>query len=467
MRNSSDKTQLSLLTITWPIWVENMLRTSFLSLETLMLANYSEEAVAAMSLVHTVGFFIQLLYFMVGLGANILISQNLGAGKPDAAGKAGVASLVLILGFSAVVSIGLAAFTEPLVSLFHLAPVVHACAVAFIRIYSGFSLFLALNIVQSNILQAFGYSKYSMVVNVVVLGTTVLLCLFGLYGPFGFSAPSQFNSGSEMSQLVFNPALAADGVTWVASMTVVGQLVACVVFVILLGRNSDIQLPLRQVFQIPKKVYQSILKIGVPSAGETLSYNLSQIVILSMVSTMGTHALAAYGILFALLRYVFMSGISIGTGAQIKVGYFAGAGMHSEAYRRVYQYFGVGFGATLILVSVLYLFATPLLSLFSDNPAVLALAASVLLISVVHEPGRSLNTIFIPGLKGAGDALFPALLGLVMMWSIGVPLAWVLGVHLGWGLVGVWIALAFEEWLRGIVILLRWRSRAWVKHSLV
>jgi Na+-driven multidrug efflux pump len=85
-----DKTRIPLMKLAWPIFVENMLRTSLMSVDTFMLSRYSEKAVAAMSLVNNFAFFIQLLYMMVGIGASILISQNLGAGRRREAGQAGI-----------------------------------------------------------------------------------------------------------------------------------------------------------------------------------------------------------------------------------------------------------------------------------------------------------------------------------------------------------------------------------------
>lgn len=53
------------------------------------------------------------------------------------------------------------------------------------------------------------------------------------------------------------------------------------------------------------------------------------------------------------------------------------------------------------------------------------------------------------------------------MWGLSVPLAYFLGVHLNLGLVGVWCALALDEWIRGIIMLRRWKTRKWEKMSLV
>ncbi len=468
MNTSHSRLQLSLVTLTWPILVENLLRTSFLSLDTLMLSNYSEHAVAAMSVVHSFGFFVQLLYLMVGVGANILISQHLGAKNEAKAGIVGIGSLVLIIAFSVVVSLMVAMAAEPLVGLFDLEPIVHRSAVQFLRIFGGGSLFLSLNIVQSNILRSWGHSRDPMVVNIVTLGLTMALNFVGLFGPFRFSVPGLFyETGIETSSLIAKPDLVVEGVMWVAFSTVVGHLVSSLILFILLIKRDDVVLPLRSVHKVPRYIYRMVLRVGVPSAGETLSYNLAHIVILSMIAPMGTKTLAAYGILLAVLRYVFITGVSIGLGTQIKVGYFVGAKQYEAAYRRVLLYFFGGFLFTVLIALMVYLYSRPLVTLFTEDEAILRLTGAIFFVALFHEPGRTFNTIIIPALKGAGDIIFPVVMALIMMWGIGVLGAWILGVHWGFGLVGIWIGLALDEWIRGIVMLFRWRSRIWTEKRLV
>lgn len=438
--------QIPVVQLVWPLFVENILRTSLLSVDTLMLSRYSQKAVAAMSLVHQFAFFIQLIYTMVSIGASILISQNLGAARRREAGFVGVGSLVLISGLSLILSAVMALIAGPIVSLYHLDPEVARYSRQFLVVFGGLSFFMALNIGQSSIVRAWGYPSDSMWVNTVCLLITVggnALCLFG---PFGF------------------PIL---GVVGVAFSNVFSQAVACVLYHWIIQRRTEIELPLRKVMRIPRSIYRAVLAVGVPTAGENLSYNVSQIAIYSMIAQMGTDALAAVGIVLALLRYVFMPGISIGNGAQIKVGYLVGAGRHDDAKHRVYRYFGVGFLISVLLVALLGLARTQLLGIFTHDPKLLAIAASVLVVAAIHEPGRNFNTIIIPALKGAGDVRFPVYVGIVSMWGISVLGAWLLGVHWGFGLVGVWIAMASDEWVRGLVMLWRWKSGAWKSKCLM
>ena len=99
-----DRAQIPVLQLAWPLFVENILRTSLMSVDTSMLSHYSPKAVAAMSLVNQFAFFIQLLYMTVSTGASILITQQLGAGRRREAGLIAVGSLTLMLGFSLAVS---------------------------------------------------------------------------------------------------------------------------------------------------------------------------------------------------------------------------------------------------------------------------------------------------------------------------------------------------------------------------
>lgn len=441
-----DHARIPILQLVWPLFVENILRTSLMSVDTLMLSRYSENAVAAMSLVNQFAFFILLIYTMVSIGASILISQNLGAGKRREAGLVGVGSVVLMSALSVVLSAIMFATAGPIVALYDLDPEVARYTRQFLAIFGGLSFFMGFNIAQGSIVRAWGYPRDSMWINVVCLLLTVggnALCLFG---PFGF------------------PVL---GVVGVAFSNVFSQVVACVLYQWVIQKRTQIQLPLSKALRIPGSVYRAVLSVGVPTAGENLSYNLSQIVIYSMIAKLGTDALAAVGVVLAVLRYVFMPGISIGNGAQIKVGYLVGAGRHDEATNKVYRYFATGFLLSVILVAAAVGLRHELLGLFSRDAKLIGIAGSILLVAAIHEPGRNLNTIIIPALKGAGDVQFPVYVGIASMWGISVLGAWLLGVHLGLGLVGVWIAMATDEWLRGIVMFFRWRSGAWKNKSIL
>lgn len=83
----------------------------------------------------------------------------------------------------------------------------------------------------------------------------------------------------------------------------------------------------------------------------------------------------------------------------------------------------------------------------------------------VLELGRTFNVVIINSLRGAGDTLFPVVMALISMWSIGVGLAYVLGVIFNLGLTGVWIAFTCDEWFRGLSMYGRWKKKKWMAKS--
>jgi putative MATE family efflux protein len=444
---TKDLSRAPLASIALPFFIENIVRTSLMAVDQFMLYAYSEKAAASMSTVNQFAFFIQLLYMMVAIGASILIAQNLGAGRREDAGVTALAGLVMIAAFAVIISLAVSLSAPLVLRLFTLEDEVRGNAVAFLTIYGACSIFMALNLVQSAILRAYGYPRDPMIVNIVALALTIVGNALVLFGPFD---------------------LPVKGVAGVACSTVFSQFAAfCLMQRILRARKSKIDLHFRRVFSLPRSAFRAILAIGVPTAGENIAYNLSQIVIVSFIARMGTATLAAYGLVVTLSRYVFISGVSIGSASQLKVGYLVGAGRHDAAYRKVYRYFLTGISISAAAVIVLNVAKRPVIALFTLDPTISVIAASALAAALVLEPGRSFNTIIIPSLKGAGDVRFPVFVGMCVMWCVGVPTAWLLGVKLELGLVGIWLGMSVDEWTRGLIMLFRWKSGAWRTKRLV
>lgn len=443
---TEDKTKIPMAVLALPMFIENIIRTSLLVVDQLMLNRFSEKAAAAMSSVNQLAFFIQMVFLMVAAGISILVSQYLGAGRKDDASRAAMAGMVIMAVFAVVVSAAVVLLARTVLGIYELEDEVREMALRFLTIYGAGSFFMAMNMAQANVLRAYGHAYDPMAINAAALGLTILGNAASLYGLFG---------------------LPVTGITGVALSNVAGQAAAFVLSALRIRARKDISLRWRELGSVPSRVYALILKVGVPTAGENMSYNIAAIFIVGFISKMGTDALAAYGIAISLSRYVFISGVSIGTATQIKVGYYVGAGRPDEAYRRVWRWFATGFCISAALILVLNLAKYPVLSLFTPNAAIIAIAASALTVGFALEPARNFNTIIIPALKGSGDTLFPVLVGMCFQWGFGVFLAWLFGLELGLGLAGVWMGMACDEWSRGIAMALRWRSGAWRRKALV
>jgi len=404
-----------------------------------MLSFYSEKAVAAVGLINQYVFFIQLMYLMVALGASILLAQYLGSGDKETAHKTAVASFALGTIFAVVLSLTLALGAPGLMSLYGLEPAVHDYALQFLVIYSSCSVFTAYSMLQSTLLRVHGETRAPMYINMAANVINILGNAISLFGWFGL------------------PVL---GVVGVASATVFAQAAAALALqVVIRRRGIELNFRLLRVLRWPE--YKKLLCVGVPTAGENISYNLAQIINMRFIAMLGTNSMAAYVFLTSFLRYVFVSSISIGQATQIKVGWWIGNGNEEIAAKKAMRYFVLGSSISLVLVVALNLSQGLLFRIFTQNPDILKLCGTVLLVSLLLEPARNFNVIIIPALKGAGDVRYPVAVGVVFMWLIGVLGSWFLGIVLGWGLVGIYMALCADEWTRGLFMLTRWKSGRW------
>ena len=193
----------------------------------------------------------------------------------------------------------------------------------------------------------------------------------------------------------------------------------------------------------------------------------TKITIMAMISTLGTYAMSAQVYTMTILRFVFVAAISIGQATQIKAGYFVGAKQNDIVYKKVFSYQLVATTCSMVMMVVVNLIKRPVIGIFTDIPEVFSFVSTLLIYSAYIEFGRSLNLIYVGALKGAGDVRFPVLYGIFSNWTFMVLGSYILGIKFGLGLVGFWLGIGTDETTRGIVMLLRWKSRRWQKHALV
>jgi len=436
-----DRASLPIAVLAFPIILETFFRILVSSVDVIMLSSYSQKAVAGVGLVSQYVFFLQILFNVICIGTSIVLAQYLGAKRHQESKQVIQASAVMILLTAFSLCVAVLFGTSSLLSAYSIEPEVRQYAWEYFVIFGGIgSLFTAFNMLQVSVLRSYGYTRSPMYISFIANILNVIGNAFSLYGWFG---------------------LPVFGVVGVAVSSAFSQFAACLLLAWNIHHNPEVQFSLSGMTKVPGKIYKRILSIGIPTAGENMAYNVAQIVLMVMISSLGTFAMSAQIYAITICRFVFLWAMSIGNAVQIKTGYYVGAKKPEEAYRRVYLYQFVGTAITLFCVVAINLFKVPIITLFTTVPQISNLVAALLLCSIYVEFGRSLNLITIQALKGAGDIRFPVLYGLFSMWGIMVAGSWFLGIQLGMGLVGIWIATGTDETLRGIVMLFRWKSKRW------
>ncbi|AZS17881.1 MATE family efflux transporter [Paenibacillus lutimineralis] len=438
--------KLSLFAVTWPIFIDSVLRMLLGTVDVFMLSRVSDTATGAVGLANEIIFFCILMFGFVGIGTSVAVSQYIGARREQEASRISALAITINLIFGILVSLVLVSFGEPLLHLLNLNPEQIGIASHYLRIIGGFIWIEALSYAISSVIRSTGHTKSVMYVtlgvNIIHMTGNYLL----IFGNFGF--PEW-------------------GVTGAAVSTVISRLLGILVLIVILYRRIPAPIRHKDYVTWNRSYVKQIMSIGLPAAGEHLSWQSQYLMIISFVNMIGVTALNTHVYVMNVSNYFMALAMAIGSGTEIIVGQMVGAGEKKAAYHRLIKSVRISFILTLVIVSIASLFRYQMIGMFTNDPDIIAVGATIFLLSIVLEPGRTFNTVVINSLRAAGDARFPVMMGVLSMWGVSVPLAYVLGVHFGFGLLGIWIAFAVDEWLRGIIMLLRWKSRAWEKKALV
>lgn len=438
--NTNEVINKSVISLAWPIFFQALLGMALGYIDTIMLSNYSETAVGAIGNANTIIGFLTLAFTVITSATGIMVSQYLGAGKKDEMNRIYTVALAFNLLLSVLISLLVFLFSEPMLRIINVPEEMINDADMYMKIVGGTIFTQALINAFSQIFNSHGKTFFGMIIAFGMNAINIIGNYLLLYGP------------------LHDLGLGASGV---AVSTIVSRILAVIASAIYFGIVIKGSFNPRYLVPFPAKILKELLKLGIPTAGENISYNLSQLVITAIVNTLGIVAINTkiYGNMLSMLNYMLAFAAAMAT--QILVGHSVGANDYDFAYKRVLKTLRFGLIASISLAVINWLAAPFTFSLFSSDPKVAELGATVMFIAIFLEFGRTTNIIIINSMKAAGDVKFPTILAIFSMWGISALFAYILGIALNMGLAGVWIAMAADEIVRGIVVFIRWLHGSW------
>ncbi|UXH45765.1 MATE family efflux transporter [Rossellomorea vietnamensis] len=443
---SNNQRNMTLFALTWPIFIEIFLHMLMGNADTLMLSQYSDDSVAAVGVSNQILSLIIVMFGFVATGTAILVAQHLGADENRMAGEVSIVSIAVNLLFGLLLSIALVFFSKPILSSMDLPRSLMDEASSYLKIVGGFAFIQALIMTAGAIMRSYGYTKDAMYITIGMNIINVIGNYLFIFGPFGV------------------PVLGVEGV---AISTITSRLIGFIVSIIVIRKRIPTALPFRRLLNLPLSHVKNLLRIGVPSAGEHLSYNGSQMVITYFIASIGTNAITTKVYAQNLMMFIFLFSVAISQGTQIIIGHMIGARDFDSAYERCLKSLKIAIIISLIMAGIFSVAAEPLLRIFTSNEEIISLGKTLIYLTIILEPGRSFNLVVINALRATGDVRFPVYMGILSMWGVSVTLSYILGIWFGLGLIGIWISFIADEWLRGIIMLKRWRSKVWIHKRFV
>src|SRR5450830_750632 len=407
-----------LIAITGPLLAELVLGI-FVGLVGLWLASkVSDTASAAFGLANQVQATFFLLFRIIGMGASVVITQNLGAGNRQAADDMARASL----GASTWIGIGAGTMLVLL-------------AGALLRLLDAF------NACMGSVMRAHMFTADTLMTMILMHVFHLLLSipLMGGWGPI--------------------PAMGIIGFAVAAALS---RLFGIVLHLTLWRWRLHLVPNLRDWWQLRRDLLAAALHIGLPGAAENIAYRLALLATVSMTASMGANALAAHSYTTQISFFILVFSLAVGFSCEIMVGHLIGARQLGQAHRLVSKSLKL---AIFVSTSVALLVAVSspwLMHFFTRDPAIIKTCTTLLWITVLLEPGRAFNLVVINALRATGDARFPVAAGILSMIIVMTGGSWLFGVYFHLGLPGIWVAYALDEWTRGLIMCTRWWRQGWI-----
>ena len=436
----------NLISLIIPIFFELLLVTIVGNIDTIMLGYYSDEAVGAIGGITQLLNIQNVIFSFINMATAILTAQFLGAKDYKRVKQVISVSLVLNVLLGLILGGIYLFFWESLLQKINLPGELIGIGKYYFQMVGGLCILQGIILSCGAILKSHGRPAETLIINVGVNILNIIGNAFFIFGWLGM------------------PVL---GPTGVGISTVISRGIGCVAAFYMMCKYCNFTFKKKYIKPFPFKIVKNILSIGLPTAGENLAWNVGQLMIVAMVNTMGTTIIASRTYLMLISSFTMTLSIALGQGTAIQVGHLVGAGEIKEVYHKCLKSLKIALIFAFVTTSLVFLFRKPIMSIFTTNPDILKASLKIFPLMILLEMGRVFNIVIINSLHAAGDIKFPMFMGITCVFTVAVLFSYLFGISLGWGLAGIWLANAMDEWIRGLAMYFRWKSKKWQNKSFV
>ncbi|HVM74032.1 MAG TPA: MATE family efflux transporter [Candidatus Saccharimonadales bacterium] len=428
-----------------PMVLEMVLESLFAVVDVFWVGRLGADAVATVGLTES----LLSLVFAVGLGLALsttaMVARRIGEKDAAGAATAGVQAIFIGIATSLLIGVPCWIYAPKLLQLMGASPEVVASGSGYARIALGGCGAVLMLFLNNAIFRGAGDAAVAMrllwVSNIINLALDPCL-IFG-WGPF--------------------PKL---GVTGAALATFTGRSIGVIYQLYRLLRGTERIRILTSQIRVNLHVLWRLIRVSVTGILQFAVADVSWIGLIRIVSFFGPAALAGYTIGIRILIFVILPSWGLSNAAATLVGQSLGAKKPERAERSVWL---TGLYNMLFLGSVgvaFAIFADPIVGLFTNDPAVLPLAALCLRILSYGNIGYAYGMVMLQAFNGAGDTITPTIVNFFGFCLLELPLAYVLARPFGFGPKGAYYAIVFAEAAIAAAGVLLFRRGRWKRQEI-
>ena len=438
----------ALLRLIIPLVIEQLLLMTVGMADTVMVTTSGEAAVSGVSLVDNINNLIIQVFSALSTGGAVVVSQYLGRQDVDNAKSAAKQLLYAMTALSVLLMAAALLFRQHILALIfgHVEADVMASALVYFLLTAAAYPFMGVYNAGAALFRAMGNSKVSMFCSLIInIINTAVNAVF-IYG--------------------FHMGAAGAGIG-----TLVSRVAAAVIIMALLNHPDHVvRVEGLLRFEFRGAIVKRILFIGIPNGLENGMFQAGKLMVLNLITTFGTSAVAANAIANSVAGVVNVPCQALGLAIITVIGQCMGAGETGQAARYTRNLVGASYLCMLVMSTAMFFSAGALVTLFNLTPQACAMAAQVLRVCAVG------NILFWPmsftlpnSLRAAGDAVFTMGVSLCSMFACRVALSYVFACSwgLGLGLLGVWLAMIADWVVRAVFFLVRYLRGKWKRIKVI
>lgn len=425
-----------------PLIIEQFLQISVGLVDSVMVASVGEAAVSGVSLVDSVFILFINVFSALATGGAVVAGQYIGRKDAETGCRAAWQMLLFVGALSILVMAACYVFRDFI--LYQVfgdidAEVRHNSKV-FLLIVSASIPFIALYNAGAAVFRVMGNSKIAMQMSLLMNGINLVGIAILIYG-FHF------------------------GVAGAGIPTLVARVAAAVIIIVLLcDQKRLLHLPRPFIFHVDKMLLKRILYIGVPNGLENSMFQLGKILVLSLVSSFGTAAIAANAIGNYVAMFAILPGIALGYTTITVVSQCVGAGDYQQVRYYTKKLIKLCYLSMLAFNGIVVLALPLILHVYGLSDLASHYARQILLYHAVCAVTIWPLSFTLPNtLRASNDVSLTMLISILSMWVFRVGFSYLLGLYFHLELFGVWISMTIDWLIRAICFVLRYRSGKWKK----
>lgn len=439
-----DNKELAALII--PLVIEQLLAVLVGMADSIMIASVGEAAVSGVSLVDQIMVLLINIFSALATGGAVIAGQYLGHRKKEAACES-ANQLVWFVTLCAIVITGIV-YAGKYVILHGIfgrieADVMHHADV-YLMIVAMSIPFIAMYNAGAAVFRTMGNSKVSMgvslIMNIINVGGNALL-IYGLHM----------------------------GTEGVAIPTLISRIVAAVIIIVLLCNDKqEIHIKKTWRYRMNWSHVKKILMVGVPNGLENSMFQLGKILVLSLVSSFGTYAIAANAVGNAIAMFQILPGMAINLSVTTVIARCVGAGDYEQV--RYYNKKLILITHAGMMIMSLGVFAVLPLILHAYHLSDVTAEVTRQIIyfhgisaMLIWPSSFTLPTTF----RAAGDVKACMYISMISMWVFRVAFSFLLGKYLRMGVFGIWVAMVIDWAFRAVCFWIRYFKGHWRQKALV